>query len=356
MVLTIIVFVFVLGLLIFVHELGHFIAAKKAGIKVEEFAFGFPPKLYSKKIGGTKYAINLIPLGGYVRLFGEDGENIKNKNSFYAKPLWSRWWVIVAGVLMNFILGWILFSIGFSIGMPVTVTNPKDIKGGQITSEVAIVEVLSGSAAANAGITKGDTILKINNQKITTPEELSNFTKQNINKTVNVVVKRYGFEKELTLTLGKDKKAPLGVSTLQTDTVKLPFWKAPYVALIEVGKIIGLIFSTLGAFFATLFTKGKVQAEGVVGPVGIWFIFQTAVKLGFAYVLQFTALITLNLAIINILPFPALDGGRLIFWVYEAVSKKRITPKIENIVHSIGFAILLVLIALITFRDIIKGV
>ena len=132
MFLTIIIFIFVLGLLVLVHEFGHFTAAKKAGIKVEEFAFGFPPRLFSKVKGGTRYSINAIPLGGYVKLFGEEGTHLKDPKSFYSKPLRPRFFVIVAGVLMNLILGWILFSIGYSFGLPVTATQPSNIKNARI--------------------------------------------------------------------------------------------------------------------------------------------------------------------------------------------------------------------------------
>ena len=354
MVLTIIVFIIVLGLLIFVHELGHFLAAKKAGVKVEEFAFGFAPRLWSRKKGETRYSINLIPLGGYVKLYGEEGEHLKDPKSFYSKPLLSRLLVIVAGVIMNFVLAWILFWIGFTIGMPVTSLNPNDIPGATIKSEVVVAETLSNSPAEKSQITKGDIILSANGQTLNNPDDLKNITKANLGKKINFVIKRYGIKKEISAQLSKDKDAPLGVSILEAQKVKVPFWRAPLVAFQELINLVVMIFQVLIGFFAVLFKTGKAEEVGV-GPVGIWFIFKTATKLGAMYVLQLTALISVNLGIINILPFPALDGGRLIFWFYELIRKKRITPKVENVVHIIGFVILIALIVLISIRDIMRG-
>ncbi len=355
MVLTIIVFIFVLGILIFIHELGHFIAAKRAGIKVEEFAFGFPPRLYAKKRGETVYAINAVPLGGYVRLYGEDGKHASNTKSFYAKSMWTRFLVIVAGVVMNVVLGWFLFSIGYSFGLPVTSMPADKIPGAIVTSEIVIADTLEDSAAQKAKLSKGDIILGANDQTFSQPEELSEFTKANTGQKITLTIKRYGATKKIPITLSEDEEAPLGVSILESEKVKVPIWRAPIVAAQETLNLIVLIFATIGGFFATLFTTGKADEAAGVGPVGIWFIFETATKLGFIYIVQLTALISVNLAVLNILPFPALDGGRLVFLVIEMIRKKRVTPRIEGIVHTIGFAILIGIMLLITFRDIMRA-
>ena len=353
MFLTIVIFVFVLGLLVFVHELGHFLAARAAKVKVEEFGFGFPPKIWSKKVGTTIYSINLIPLGGFVKLYGEEGKHLKDPKSFFAKPLASRFWVIVAGVLMNLVLAWVLFWFGFNVGLPVTSTPADQIKNAKVTQEVIISEALPDTPAQKAGLSRGDIVIAGNGQAITTPEQLSEFTQNHIGQKADFTIKRYGLKKNLEITLSKDKKAPLGVAVLESERVKVPFFQAPIVAIKEIYNLIKLIVLTLIGFFATLFATGKATDVGT-GPVGIWFIFKVATKLGLPYILQLTALISVNLAIVNILPFPALDGGRLIFWMIEAVSRKRVAPRIEGIIHAIGFAILIALIILITFRDIMN--
>jgi regulator of sigma E protease len=262
--------------------------------------------------------------------------------------------VIIAGVVMNIILGWFLFSIGYSIGLPITATNPNNIPNAKITSEIVVVDALANSPASKVGLSKGDIIVGANDNRFTTPDEMTNFTQANKGKQITLEIKRYGSIKNIPVILSKNSDAPLGVSILESQKVKVPFWQAPITAIKETGDLIGMIFKTIGSFFATLFKTGKAPTEGVVGPVGIWFIFQTAVKLGFSYILQLTALISVNLGIINILPFPALDGGRLIFWFVELIRRKRITPRIEGIVHTIGFALLILLILLITFRDIMN--
>jgi len=354
MILTIVVFIFVLGLFIFVHELGHFIAAKKAGIKVEEFALGFPPRLWSKKLGETVYAINAVPLGGYVKLYGEEGKHTTDPKAFYSKPLFSRFWVIVAGVLMNILLGWFLFAVGFSFGFPATVTAPENIPGAKITSEIVVSEALPNSPASQAKISRGDIIIGTGGQKFSQPDQLSNFTKKHQGQEVVFQIKAYGITHDVSVKLSRDAKAPLGVSILDSEKIQVPFWRAPILAIKEVGSLIALIAKALAGFFATLFTTGKAQEGVVTGPVGIWFIMKTATKLGLPYIAQLAALININLAIVNILPFPALDGGRLIFFAIETIRKKRVTPRIENIVHTIGFAVLIALMLLITFNDIIK--
>ena len=348
--ITILVFIFVLGILVFVHEFGHFLAARRLGIRVEEFAFGFPPTLWRKKVGNTTYKINAVPIGGYVKLYGEEGQHKKELNSFVAKPVWVRMIVVAAGVLMNFVLTFVLFWIGFSIGMPVTLTNPTDIPNAKITNQVIISDTQKGSPAALAGLSMGDIVLNINGESFNNAQEMANYTKSHLGQPITIQLKRYGMTKTITTTLG-DTDAPLGVSIVEGQIVKVPFWQAPVTAIQETGKLFVAIFVGLGQIIKTLVVSKKVQ-EGVVGPVGILFLFKAAVKLGLLYIIQLTALISINLAIVNFLPFPALDGGKFIFLLIEAISRRKVSQKVENIIHTIGFAILILLILLITWRDV----
>lgn len=353
MILTIIVFIFAIGLFVFFHELGHFIAAKKAGVKVEEFAFGFPPTICKKKVGETVYALNAIPIGGYVKLFGEDSD-IKNTRSFSSKSIWSRFWIIFAGVLMNFIFAWVLFVIGYNIGMPTTSIAPENIKSKQIQSQLIISSTLNNSPAQKAGLAQGDTIIAIDNQKVISPTQLSETTKNKKGQTVSIEISRYGAIKNYQIKLD-NSKTPLGIEYLEATKVKVGFFQSFYYGFLEVVGIFWMILLALGNLFKAIFTPASVS-ESVTGPIGIWFLFQTAVKLGWVYVIQLVALISVNLAIINFLPFPALDGGRFMFLLIELFrGGKKVNAKIEGIVHTIGFAILILLMILITYRDIVHN-
>lgn len=349
MLLTIIVFIFILGLLIFVHELGHFWVAKKTGVKVEEFAFGFPPRIWSVKKGETNYSINLIPLGGYVKLFGEE-EDINKPGSFHAKPVGIRVLIVAAGVFMNFILAIVLMTIGFSIGMTPLVSDPAAL-GGQKVSRVMVEFIQPGSPAATSGIKKGDILEGFNS-----PSDLQNFTKQNVGKevTLNILHGARKFE-TLQVKLSANSDAPLGVAVISITKVKQPIPQAFVTSILETGKVIGTLIDFLGNIIKNVFTTGKAgpAAAGVVGPVGLFNFTAEAIKIGWIYVLQLVIILTINLGVINILPFPALDGGKVLFLALEGIFKKKvIRQEIENIIHLVGFSLLIILILFITYRDI----
>lgn len=345
MFLTIFVFIFILGLLIFVHEWGHFLAARKSGIKVEEFAFGFPPRLVVWKRGETEYALNLLPIGGYVRLLGEDGKS-DDPRAFNRQTVAKRLFVVVAGVGMNLVLAVVIFWIGFMIGMVPVVSTPAEL-GGVQTPQLFITGVVEGSAAANIGLEQFDII-----QGFATSEELRVFTKAHPGETVNLEIVRDGQRLTREVTLGTDQAGPLGVFTQQVTKVKLPVLSALRAAVIETGKTIGATVVFLGDFFTRLVTRGEV-AEGVTGPVGIFRITAQTVQLGVSYILQLIGILSVNLALLNILPIPALDGGRGLFVALEGlVRRKVIREEIEAVIHAVGFFLLLALILLITYRDV----
>jgi len=354
MIITIIVFIFILGILVFVHELGHYLAAKKVGIKVEEFAFGFPPKIYKKKVGETEYAINAIPIGGYVKLYGEEGANEKDERSFAHKTIFQRFLVIFAGVLFNFITAWILFVIGYNFGLPVTTINPENVQNAKVENQIIISNVLEKSTAEKAGIESGDTIIAIDNQEIEDSNQLSKITKEKKGEEVTIKIKRFGQDKILTTTLAKND-LPLGIEFIETQTIKVGFFQSFWLALKEIFNISVAIIVAVYEIIKALFTPSSVP-EGVAGPIGILFLFKNVLRLGMPYIIQFTAFISINFAILNFLPFPALDGGRFIFLLIEFFRKgKKVDPKTEAIVHSIGFMILILLMILITYRDVVQN-
>lgn len=349
MILTIIVFIVILGLLIFVHEAGHFIAAKISKVKVDEFAFGFPPRIISIKRGETRYSINLIPLGGYVKLYGEE-EEIKKPHSFFGRPVGYRIFIVTAGVVMNFLLAIILMTIGFTVGMTPLVSDPATLSGQKV-SKVMIVYVQPDSVAAKIGLEQGNIL---NGFSSTT--DLQEFTKSHLGQTVNFSVEKNGQTQNITTKLSDNKDAPLGVGIVSITKVKQNVFVAFWTSIKETGKVVAVLFIFLWDIIRSIFTTGKAgpAAEGVVGPVGLFNFTSQALKIGWIYVLQLVALLSINLGIINILPFPALDGGKVLFLSLEGIFRRKvIRQEVENIIHLIGFGLLILLILAITYRDVV---
>lgn len=346
MILTIIAFVLIFGLIVFVHELGHFLVAKREGMKVREFAFGFPPRIWGKKVGETTYAINAIPLGGYVSILGEDGRS-NAFNSFTAKSPWARLRVVLAGVVMNLMLAWILLTI-FLLFLP---WQPQ-IDG------VVVAQVISGSVAQKVGIKANDIIISAGGSRLQSEQDLIAFTKANRGHEVNFIIKRNGNELNISATLGRDDAAPLGVRIADIDNFpQVPWWQAPWYALVEIGNIIVMILAFLGKLILKLFGFGGVQvsADQVSGPVGIFVFLKQTVSLGLLLTLRFAALLSVAVAIFNVLPFPALDGGRAVFITAEGLFGRRfISHKVEGWIHAAGFLILIILILVVTYFDILK--
>jgi regulator of sigma E protease len=345
--LTIIAFILILGLLIFVHEFGHFISAKLCGVKVEEFGFGFPPKIFRIKKGETYYSVNWIPLGGFVKLLGEE-EKSKDPRSFFMQSIWKRILIVIAGVIMNFVFAIFILTIGFSVGMTPIVSDPASL-GGKQQTEIIIAGTTKDSPAAAAGIISGDIVTGYNSV-----EDFQAFTKNHKNEEITLNIKREHKPISINVKVSDNIDAPLGVALAQATIVKLPPLQAFKAAFVETGRTCTAIFKFLYDFFHDLFT-GKKVSDQVAGPVGIFTITKQAVKLGIGYVLQFMALLSINLGIMNILPFPALDGGKAIFLIAEAIrGKKVVKVEVENIIHWIGFIILIALVILITYNDIVR--
>ena len=357
MILTIIVFLIVLGILVIVHEFGHFIIAKKTGVKVLEFAIGFPPRLYSKKRGETKYSINAIPLGGYVQMLGEL-EHSKDKRAFENQKPSVRFWISIAGVIMNIILAWTLLTIGFAVGMSPIVSDPDSIPGKKLSNEIILADIAKDSPAEKAGIEAGDIAVSATSDGVLTSfsslDQFDEYNTNHKNKTVIYTLLRDNETISKEANLSDDSDSQLGVAIIDKAEIRVPWYKAPYVALRETYRITHLTFEFLGLFIKKLFLHGQFE-EGVGGPVAIYTYTGLALKAGIMVLLQFVALLSINLALINILPFPALDGGRLVFIVLERFCGKRIVREnVENIIHTIGFALLIIFILAITYKDVTR--
>lgn len=428
--LTAIVFIIILGLLIFVHELGHFLVARKNGITAYEFGFGFPPRIFGVqmlkgkrlvKIGereeitdevsdirtdegveviketitdkitevdvikeekkwrliwgkrdtdeeretgpglkeDTIYSINWIPLGGFVRIKGEDGGYANDPDSFSSKPAWTRIKVLSAGVLMNFVLAWLLLSIVFIIGAPQAV---DDANNSFKNSKIQISQVVPGAPAEQMGLKAGDEILGC---KMDHPLCANSF--ENVSGVQGLINDFKGKEIVLEIKRGKEildlKGTPrveypqgqgaLGISLTRTAIVQYPWYEAIIKGLTTTVDIIVVIFTTLFDIIKNLIVGQKVSVD-VSGPVGIAYLTKQVTELGLVYILQFAALLSINLGIINGLPIPALDGGRILFIIIEKIKGSPVSQKVEQIFHTAGFVLLILLMVLVTLRDIMR--
>ena len=399
MLVTFIVFLLILSVLVIIHELGHFLTAKKFGIKVEEFGFGLPPRMVGKKIGETVYSLNWLPIGGFVRLLGEDQEDIETKpklsekkRTFYARPVWQRAVVIIAGVVMNFILAVLIISYTFTQGVIVPVKR------------VHIEQVEVNSPAEIAGLKPKDIVLAIEGREVKKGSDFISVTNENLGREVTLTVLRgaslvhYGdisyqcdacekLETKLTprinppfkilpeeeetwftefkkgvrtlFNIPEPKKpdppreGPIGVAISELETKVYPWYLAPIYGPWESLQLTWALIGGIGFTLWKLVTFQSVS-QYIAGPLGIAQITGEAVKYGINDVLQLMGLLSLNLAIVNILPFPALDGGRLLFVFIEGATGKKLKSKWERYVHQIGMAILLTLIILVTLNDIIR--
>jgi len=345
---SILVFLVVLSILVLVHELGHFIVARKMGILVEEFGFGLPPRIFGKKIGETLYSINLLPFGGFVKLHGESTEEGVSypKRAFLNKSKKARVAVVVAGVIMNFILGVVAFAIVYSfLGIP------------RETNLVKVVEIATGSPAQTAGVLVGDIVASVDKKEVTTVDSFVSLIEEKKGKRTTVEIKRDSETKNITITPREappENEGPLGVVITTTEIYFPPYWQRPFIgvyygfkeALIWGGRIVG----GFAGIFRDLFAG--IGPKDIAGPVGIFAITTQAAKGGILELISFVGILSVNLAILNIIPFPALDGGRLLFIGIETFIGRKVLPKVEAVVHMVGMIILLLLLLAITAHDI----
>lgn len=339
--ITIVSFIGILILLVFAHEFGHFITAKLARVKVEEFGIGFPPRIISFKRGETTYSLNAIPLGGFTKMLGEEDPTLPG--SLASKSIPIRFLVLSAGSLMNILLPILLLSISFMI--------PHDM----VLEKVQVKEVASGSPAQIAGIEPGDTILAINDHTIRNRGDVGYFIQLNLGSEINIRLQRGELgQQEVSL---KPRWNPpkgqgaTGIAIIGVDSTIIresyPIWEAVPSSIIHCWQILVLFRNEVVGWFIS------ETPPQLTGPIGIAELTGEMAKAGLSPLLEFAALISINLAIINLLPFPGLDGGRLIFVTLEWVRRgKRISPKREGLVHLIGFVLLLLLIMVISYYDI----
>lgn len=338
--MAIVVAVLVFSVIIIVHELGHFLAARAVGIEVEEFSIGFGPKLAGIKAIGTNFSIRLIPMGGYVKMLGEEGEEgspiADNAASYQNKTPWQRMAVIASGPLMNFVLALIMFVIIFgAIGV--------------YANEPRVGGVISGFPAEQAGLKAGDEIVAIDSDAMESWLEIQQYIRANQEKTLRFSVLRDGQTLELDITprMGDDY-AEVGIVP---PTRRLSIGASIAAGFKETYNLSVVILDNI----VKIFTR-QIPADDLTGPIGIVYFVGQAAQAGLASVLSLAALISVNLGLFNLLPIPALDGSKLVFLGIEMVRRKPLDPKKESLVHLIGFALLITLMLIVMYRDIIRFV
>ena len=427
---TIIVFIIILGFLIFVHELGHFLVARRNGIKADEFGFGFPPRVVgiqflqgeekkkvsqvqsigiektdikigdeeiisetvTKKIheverkvpvkkwriiwgnkdgdnenekrdlkeayekdfsGGTVYSLNWLPIGGFVKIKGENGDEKDEGDSFASKSAWTRVKVLAAGVIMNFFFAWILFSIGFMLGTPQEVTDPK-APGAYIL----IDKIEDNSPASAMGIRVGDVIDKVQigrdgkKVQLNTTEDVQNFINSYAGTDLTVAVSRASEHLKLSGTpkiSSEDGRGRLGIGLVQVAKISYNPFAALWKGLVELGAVLLMMLEVIKMLIA-----GNRSGMEVTGVVGIAVYTGQIIPLGMAYLMRFAAILSVNLGVINALPIPALDGGRILFIAIEKIKGSPVSQKVEQVFHTVGFALLMLLMVFITYRDFLK--
>jgi regulator of sigma E protease len=387
-IVTLLVFLLILSVLVLIHEAGHYFVAKKLGIKVEEFGFGLPPRLWGKKKGETIYSLNWLPIGGFVKLFGEDEagagrieikkkeEETPNKKdesrAFYARPIWQRAAVVVAGIVMNTLLAVVIYYSflgisNFKTELPLIGKHHFFLVNQQVTSQVVISEVSKNSPAKKAGLKEFSRVISINGKKVEDVASFSKTVKENRGKEIVLEWQDIKTNQKSKATLVPRVNPPknegaLGVGFFPIETVILSYDTPTQKILSGFTHPANLMvynFSVMKDLIGISVKEKTVEpiSQGVSGPVGIYSLVGTIinipdVKERVLQILNLAGILSISLAFFNVLPIPGLDGGRLFFIIIEAITRKKVDPKIEGYAHAIGMVLLIALIILITFKDI----
>ena len=354
--------------LVVVHEFGHFVMARRNGVEVEEFGIGFPPQIWKKRVHSKKgdfdFTLNALPLGGFVRLKGENDSNTE-KGSFGAASLSGKIKIMVAGVAMNLVVAFLLLTFVALAGMPKLVENqftvPRDTR--VVAQRTLVSYVAPGSPADKAGLKAMDSLVALNGKKINSAEEFPNLTERFAGEKVNVSFDRAGEQRSARVQLNsrqdvensKDTDQPKGyLGVIPTEyIINRSTWSSPIVAAGLIKQFTLLTFQGLGSAISSIFHgEGSKASQQVAGPVGIFVILKDGSMMGYQFVLLIIAVISLTLAIMNVLPIPALDGGRLFVTLFFKALRKPLAAKTENLIHGTGFALLMALFVLITVIDV----
>ncbi|MFU8795581.1 MAG: RIP metalloprotease RseP [Dethiobacteria bacterium] len=332
---TIIAAIFVFGVLILVHELGHYFVARLTGIKVLELAIGFGPKILGWSKDGIDYSLRAVPLGGFCRMLGESPDEAEDPDSFPQKPILSRAAVLLAGAGMNLVLAIVIFFVIFFF-----------ITGVPGYDSATIGYVIENTPAETAGLEDGDKILLINGEETNEWNDVLSLISARPAEEINLLIERDGKELNFNIVTEVAPETGRGMIGIGPAMLKYRFFTSLSTSIERFGLIISSMFQVL---------TGQAPLD-VAGPVGIIFVIGEVAQTGFINLLLLTALISISLGIMNLLPIPALDGGRLFFLLVEALRGRKIDPEKEGFIHFIGFALLILLILFITYQDLLRWV
>ena len=351
--MSIIAVIIFISLLILAHEWGHFFAARTLGVRVEEFGFGFPPRLFFRVSNGVRYSLNLLPFGGFVKIFGEHGEGQQDRASFVSRPAWQRFIILAAGVGINVLSAWFLFSAAAVLGLP-------QIAEDGVSAPVSVIGVMPDSPAEQAGLKLGDRILEMRGGEITLrvekEQDVIDFVQAYRGEEMTLVVARKDGMVEITAlprAIAPDGEGPLGIALGRIVIERVPWFRAPVVGFESLVQSMSAIVQGLASLARELAITGRAPGS-VSGPIGILLFARDSGALGAAYFLQFIGVLSINLAVLNFLPIPALDGGRVLFIAIEKIRGRKIAPRVEDTAHMVGFAALILLMLAVTWRDVVR--
>jgi len=368
MLLSIVIFIFILGFLIFIHEFGHFIIAKKSGVKIEEFGIGFPPQIWKKQKGETIYSINAIPLGGFVKLYGEDEEpqHPQDPKSFTSKSFLAKTLIVSAGVAMNLLFGVVIFYfiLGFNdFQFHLPLIYDYHIPFGKQQNFISILAIAKNSPAEKAGLQSKDIIMEGNGMKFKNSKQFIEFVNENKGKEIILKIKKSANNQEIKNIKAIPRINPpknegsLGIALQDIAEIQYSTGlEKIFVGFLHSFNFIHYSLTSLEHLIKVSFQEQTIKplSNTLVGPFGILAITKLTIKNGFMAILELVASISLSLAIVNILPFPALDGGKLIFIGFEFLAKKPIPIRVEKNINLIGFILLILLLILVSYKDILQ--
>ena len=358
MIITVILFLVLLSVLVLAHEWGHYFTASKFKMKVEEFGLGYPPRIFSwkNKKTGVLWSINLIPIGGFVKIEGENGDECKgDDDSFCKRPIWQRFIVLFAGVFMNMVVASIFFSIALGIG---TAAIVEGYQGSAVLEDeqLQVTQLLPNSPADEAGMRVGDSIVSINGEVFDSGEQARAYIMElGADSIVEFEIDRNDEVFEIVAVPSYVKELDdigLGVAIYETGIVRYPWYSLPWRGVETTAWYTKQICAGFYKMAKSVVTGNGLGME-VSGPVGIAVMTGEAAQMGFVYILQFGAILSINLAILNILPIPALDGGRIIFLAIEGIIRRPVNSKVEAVVHNVGFLLLMLLVLFVTYKDVL---
>lgn len=355
--MMILLFIILLSALVLVHEWGHFIMAKRAGVLVEEFGFGFPPRLFARRWRNTLYSVNVLPFGGFVKIhgMGDENEDSSSKQTFHRQPYYKKVLIIIAGIVTNIVFAVVIFSGLFMGGIEMDLEHAP--KGGVIEQQhVLVFSVVPSSPAAQQGIVENDRIRTINGVSITTTKALQEVIRLAGSQPIVVDVMHHNGKEERVTVQTKEMIVDgktftgIGISMIDIGTVHYAWYRSCILGVTTSARMLWQMIQAIGDLFVRV-VRGDSVGDNLTGPIGIAVTTARVAALGTQQLLQFVAILSLNLALFNLLPIPALDGGRLFLLTIARLRGRSLHPRVETWIHTIGFGVLLVLVFVVTLRD-----